>query len=95
MGSPEGIPALALEPVPDQREVGEGSLAMPAPLREGDELVDFFAAFETMVRSLREQQEQEIATLDSAISKVRDDNRSAAMASLEELRAAMGKALER
>ena len=76
------------------REVGEGSLAMPAQLREGDELVDFFAAFEAMVRSLREHQKQEIATLDGAISELHDGKQGAAVASLEKLRADMSKALE-
>jgi nitrogen fixation/metabolism regulation signal transduction histidine kinase len=50
------------------RDVGEGRLGLPVPLRKGDELVSFFAAFETMVKSLRSRQETEIAQLDSAIS---------------------------
>ncbi len=76
------------------REVGEGSLAIPAPLREGDELVDFFAAFETMVRSLRKHQEEELATLNSAISELRDHKQDAPLAALEALHAEMGKTLE-
>lgn len=52
------------------REVGEGSLQIPPPLRKGDELVDFFETFATMVRSLRDRQEKEIAQLDAAIASV-------------------------
>jgi nitrogen fixation/metabolism regulation signal transduction histidine kinase len=77
------------------REVGEGSLAMPAPLRDGDELVDFFAAFATMVGSLRKHQKEEIAQLDEAIAELREDHEDAPVASLEKLRAEMEAALER
>lgn len=50
------------------REVGAGRLTLPTPLRRGDELVDFFQAFDGMVRSLRERQEQEIEELERAIA---------------------------
>jgi nitrogen fixation/metabolism regulation signal transduction histidine kinase len=49
------------------REVGEGHLRIPNKLRKGDELVDFFEAFETMVINLRSRQQGEIDKLDQAI----------------------------
>ncbi len=49
------------------RDVGEGHLRVPNKLRKGDELVDFFEAFETMVINLRSRQQGEIDKLDSAI----------------------------
>src|SRR5262249_31627764 len=39
------------------RDVGEGHLRIPNKLRKGDELVDFFEAFETMVINLRSRQQ--------------------------------------
>ena len=49
------------------RDVGEGHLRIPNKLRKGDELVDFFEAFETMVINLRSRQQGEIDKLDQAI----------------------------
>jgi nitrogen fixation/metabolism regulation signal transduction histidine kinase len=49
------------------REVGEGHLRIPNKLRKGDELVEFFGAFETMVINLRSRQQGEIDKLDQAI----------------------------
>jgi nitrogen fixation/metabolism regulation signal transduction histidine kinase len=49
------------------REVGKGKLHIPAPLRKGDDLVEFFEAFETMVRSLRQRQQVEIERLERAL----------------------------
>ncbi len=49
------------------REVGKGKLQIPAPLRKGDDLVEFFQAFETMVRSLRQRQQVEIERLERAL----------------------------
>ncbi len=74
------------------RELGEGSLKIPGKLRKGDELVDFFEAFDHTVRSLRERQENEIAMLDAAIEKVEDG--SPAFDRLKELRAEMQSALD-
>ncbi len=50
------------------RAVAEGRLRVPTPLRKGDELVDFFEAYRTMVISLRERQEVEIGKLTRAIT---------------------------
>jgi len=48
--------------------VADGRLRVPTPLRKGDELVDFFDTFRTMVISLRERQEVEIGKLNRAIA---------------------------
>lgn len=50
------------------KAVARGRLAVPTPLRKGDELVDFFEAYRSMVIALRERQEGEIAKLDQAIA---------------------------
>ncbi len=71
------------------RELGEGKMKMPYPLRKGDELVEFFAGFETMVKSLRDRQAQEIATLDEAIGKLESKVSADDLAPLHELRATM------
>ncbi len=52
------------------KDVGSGKLTIPGKLRKGDELVDFFEAFDQMVRSLRARQESEIAMLDSALESL-------------------------
>src|ERR1700712_2428248 len=49
-------------------DVGEGRLAIPGKLRKGDELVEFFETFETMVVNLRHRQEVEIQKLENAIT---------------------------
>jgi nitrogen fixation/metabolism regulation signal transduction histidine kinase len=62
-------------------DLADGSWNMPAPLRPGDELAEFFHEFENCVRSLREQRERELSILDAL-----DDQ-----AKLEPLRAEMAK----
>jgi len=52
------------------REVGEGHLRLPNKLRKGDELVDFFEAFETMVLNLRSRQQGELDQLEQAIQSL-------------------------
>ena len=47
--------------------VADGRLRVPTPLRKGDELVEFFEAYRSMVISLRERQEVEISKLVQAI----------------------------
>lgn len=74
------------------RELGEGKLKIPGKLRKGDELVDFFEAFDLTVRSLRQRQEHEIALLDAAMEKLEEG--SAGLESLKELRAEMQDALD-
>jgi len=50
------------------KAVADGRLRVPTPLRKGDELVDFFETYRTMVISLRERQEAEIGKLTRAIT---------------------------
>jgi nitrogen fixation/metabolism regulation signal transduction histidine kinase len=75
------------------RELGEGSLRMPAPLRKGDELGSFFDTFASTVQSLRERREKEIAALDAAIAQLGGKVEPADVAPLEELRTALGRGL--
>lgn len=56
------------------REVGEGKLVVPGRLRKGDELVEFFDVFATMVEKLRVRQEKEIELLDAAIIEAKADS---------------------
>lgn len=76
------------------RDVGEGRLRLPVPLRKGDELVSFFAAFETMVKNLRSRQETEIAQLDSAISGLEARVSGEDLEGLRRLRSDMQRTLE-
>lgn len=51
-------------------EVADGHLRLPGRLRKGDELVDFFNAFDRMVRTLRERKRNEIELLDVCIREL-------------------------
>lgn len=59
------------------KEVGDGKLVVPGRLRKGDELVDFFDVFATMVEKLRVRQEKEIEILDTAIAQAKSSNAGA------------------
>ena len=50
------------------RELGSGELRLPAPLRKGDELQEFFAAFAETVAALRGQQEARRDKLRAAVA---------------------------
>lgn len=76
------------------REVGEGNLRVPTKLRKGDELVDFFRAFETMVVNLRRRQTEEIEKLDWAIARVEGKATDDDLAPLRQLRRDMQAALD-
>jgi hypothetical protein len=76
------------------REVGEGVLRLPTPLRKGDELVAFFAAFETMVKSLRSRQQGEIDAVDRALAKLESKVSSEDLDPLRRLRSEMQRSLE-
>jgi nitrogen fixation/metabolism regulation signal transduction histidine kinase len=69
------------------RELGEGRWRMPDKLRKGDELSDFFGAWEETVRRLRERRQRELDALDAAMT---GDDREA----LAALRADLAKVLE-
>jgi len=75
------------------RDVGEGRLRIPGKLRKGDELVHFFDAFDTMVRSLRARQENEIAMLESAIAQLEGKADAAALKPLLDLKREMQESL--
>jgi nitrogen fixation/metabolism regulation signal transduction histidine kinase len=76
------------------REVSDGQLKVPGGLRKGDELVDFFETFNTMVKSLRARQEREIALLDSAISRLENQSQPSDLQPLRELKHDMERALD-
>jgi nitrogen fixation/metabolism regulation signal transduction histidine kinase len=75
------------------RDVGEGHLRIPGKLRKGDELVDFFDAFETMVLNLRARQQGEIDKLERAIKTLEPKAEPGELDPLYELRKEMVDAL--
>jgi methyl-accepting chemotaxis protein len=75
-------------------QVGQGSLRVDARLRKGDELVDFFEAFQKMVANLRTLEKQQLDYVDKAIDAVERGAKDDAKASLGKVRDAMRTALE-
>jgi len=75
-------------------DVGEGRLKIPAKLRKGDELVEFFETFETMVVNLRQRQEEEIAKLEEAIASLEPKAEPGELEPLYVLRKEMKAALD-
>lgn len=70
------------------RQVGSGRLAVRDRLRRGDELGDLFETFVQMTLSLRAQQADRLATLDSIIGGLEASGQAPeALARLRELRA--------
>ncbi len=76
-------------------EVADGRLQPGGKLRRGDELVEFFEAFEQMVARLRERQEREVAALDDCIGQLGATLDDAALAPLRRVREQMRAALDR
>lgn len=76
------------------KEVGDGHLRVPSPLRRGDELVDFFEAFRDMVIHLRERQQSELDKLDNALAQLEGKASAEALEPLHALRAEMKAALD-
>ena len=76
------------------RDLRKGNYDVPAPLRKGDELVDFFEEFRRMVGELRRRQEEEIALLDRAILNLREKTSESELAELNSLRTHMRGSLE-
>jgi nitrogen fixation/metabolism regulation signal transduction histidine kinase len=68
------------------REVGDGRLRRPGKLRKGDELVDFFEAFEDMVDRLRDRQKAEISRVDSVLIALERAESAQAAVALRSLR---------
>lgn len=75
------------------KEVGEGHLRIPNKLRRGDELIDFFEAFETMVINLRSRQQGEIDKLERALATLEPKAEPGELDSLYQLRQEMKDAL--
>jgi len=67
-------------------DVAAGNLTVPRGLRKGDELVDFFAAFQNMVVSLRTTRESQIADLDAALGELSGDVSSDHLRGIERIR---------
>ena len=76
------------------RDVGAGKLRVPAPLRKGDDLVDFFEAFETMVINLRGRQQVEIEKLERAIATLGPKAKPGELEELNQLLKEMKAALD-
>jgi nitrogen fixation/metabolism regulation signal transduction histidine kinase len=76
------------------KDVGAGKLRVPARLRKGDDLVDFFEAFETMVINLRGRQKEEIEKLESAIAALGPKAQPGELEQLNQLLKDMKAALE-
>ncbi len=76
------------------KEVGDGKLRIPAPLRKGDDLVDFFEAFETMVVNLRDRQQNEIERLERALASLEPKVAPSELQSMQELLHDMKAALD-
>lgn len=74
-------------------EVAEGKFQVPWSLRKGDELVEFFEAFRSMVVSLRSDREAHLAQLESAASSLEIGETTAAADKLRSLAEDMKKAL--
>lgn len=68
------------------RRLEKGDFEIPSPLRRGDELKDFFDAFNSMVRSLRTRRESEVVTLADAIEALRPSLTPEQLQPLEQLR---------
>jgi nitrogen fixation/metabolism regulation signal transduction histidine kinase len=76
------------------KAVAHGQLRVPTPLRKGDELVDFFEAYRSMVIALRERQEAEIKKLDRAIATLEPKAEPGELEPLQSLKREMQGSLE-
>ncbi|MCS6797629.1 MAG: hypothetical protein NZ898_03705 [Myxococcota bacterium] len=77
------------------QEVQQGHLRVSGRLRKGDELQDLFEAFSTMLASLRERQQAEVAQLDAALERARAEGVSSeALRDIERVRDRMRAELE-
>jgi len=76
------------------KAVADGHLVVPSPLRKGDELVDFFEAYRTMVIALRGRQEDEIQRIEKAIATLEPKTGASEVESLQSLRRDMKAALD-
>lgn len=73
------------------RVFAKGDWSRPSPLRKGDELHSFFAAFESLVDSLRNERQTHVQMLDEALDKLPE---SPSRQRLTELRTALAASLD-
>jgi nitrogen fixation/metabolism regulation signal transduction histidine kinase len=76
------------------KAVADGRLRVPTPLRKGDELVDFFETYRSMVIALRGRQEEEIKRIETAIASLESKTPAADLEGLKALRSDMKAALD-
>jgi len=76
------------------KAVADGHLMVPSPLRKGDELVEFFDTYRSMVIALRERQESEIGRIEKAIAALEPKTGSGELEALQALRRDMKAALD-
>lgn len=75
-------------------EVAAGKLRPPGSLRKGDELVDFFLAFDSMLRALRETRQGEIQALDRYLNQMQNDTNQPGLQELRLLKERMQASLD-
>jgi nitrogen fixation/metabolism regulation signal transduction histidine kinase len=76
------------------KAVADGHLRVPSPLRKGDELVDFFETYRSMVIALRGRQEEEIGRIEKAIAALEPKTGAGEVEMLQTLRRDMKAALD-
>jgi len=76
------------------REVAAGDLRVPSGLRKGDELVEFFAGFQSMVGALRGRREEQISDLLAARDATLSGDQSGAMDAMNRLERSLRAGLE-
>jgi nitrogen fixation/metabolism regulation signal transduction histidine kinase len=76
------------------RQVGEGNLRVDAKLRKGDELQDFFEAFQDMVHNLAKFERGQLTELETALGALDRKAEDDARAVLKRLRDTMMQSLE-
>lgn len=77
------------------RDLRKGSFKVPTPLRKGDELKEFFDAFNEMVESLRVRQQDEIERIDAVLRTLSSDVPKEKLDELRALRDEMAASLDR
>jgi nitrogen fixation/metabolism regulation signal transduction histidine kinase len=76
------------------KAVADGHLRVPSPLRKGDELVEFFETYRSMVIALRGRQEAEIQRIDTAIAALETKTGAGDLEALRALQRDMKAALD-
>jgi hypothetical protein len=76
------------------KQVGQGDLHVNAHLRKGDELQDFFEAFQDMVAQLRKFERNQLTELETALAALDRKAEDEALASLGRLKDSMLQSLD-